>query len=139
MRFRNAIKVTRQWAYFTGLNPYPEPVDAAKPSKEEATAIVQWEYEDSVASYLLLQRLPDTTEMRLANCETTRERWALVTQEYQAKSAYVQADLRQAFLDMCCTKGGDTRDFLASLCCKRKELAAAGVLVTEKEYKHTIL
>ena len=71
MRFSNAMKVTRRWAYFTGLNPYPEPVDAAKPSREEATAIVQWEYEDSVASYLLLQRLPDITEMRLAHCTTT--------------------------------------------------------------------
>src|SRR6267154_2287203 len=139
MCFGNAMKVTRQWAYFTGLNPYPKPVDAAKPTKEEATAIVQWEYEDSVASYLLSQRLPDTTEMRLANCKTTQERWALVTQEYQAKSAYVQADLHQAFLDMRCTKGGNMRDFLASLCCKHEELAAAGVLVTEKEYEHTIL
>jgi hypothetical protein len=36
-------------------------------------AIVQWEYEDSVASYYLSQRLPDTTEMRLANCSTTSD------------------------------------------------------------------
>jgi hypothetical protein len=40
---------------------------------------------------------------------------------------------------MQCTKGGDVREFLASLCCKRKELAAAGVSVTEKEYECTIL
>ena len=31
------------------------------------------------------------------------------------------------------------RDFLASLCCKCEELAAAGVSVTEKEYERTIL
>jgi len=56
--------------------PVSEPMDAAKPSKEEATAIVQWEYEDSVASYLLSQRLPDTTEMRLAKLRNHPERWA---------------------------------------------------------------
>src|SRR6267154_5937145 len=126
MCFSNAMKVTRRWAYFMGLNPYPEPVDMAKPTKEEATTIVQWEYEDSVASYLLSQRLPDITKMQLTYCTTTQERWTLVTKEYQAKSAYAQADLHQAFLDMHCTKGGDVREFLANLCCKRKELAAAG-------------
>jgi hypothetical protein len=31
------------------------------------------------------------------------------------------------------------REFLANLCCKRKELAAAGVSVTEKEYEGTII
>jgi hypothetical protein len=40
---------------------------------------------------------------------------------------------------MRCTKGGDVREFLSSLCYKREELAAAGVVVTEKEYKRTIL
>jgi len=139
MRFSNAMKVMRRWAYFTGLNPYPDPVDAAKPTKDEVAAIIQWEYEDSVASYFLSQRLPDTTEMRLANCSNTQERWDMVTKEYQAKSVFAQADLQQAFLDMRCTKGGDVREFLASLCCKREELAAAGVTVTEKEYKRTIL
>ena len=133
------MKVTRQWAYFTGINPYPEPVDASQPTKDEAAAIVQWEYEDSVASYLLSQRLPDTTEMRLASCSTTKERWDLVTREYQARSAYAQADLHQAFLEMRCAKGGDVREFLASLCCKREELAAAGVSVTDKECERTIL
>ena len=139
MRFSNAMKVTRRWAYFTGLNPRPEPADAAQPTKEEAAAIIQWEYEDSVASYYLSQKLPDTTEMRLANCSTTKERWDIVTKEYQAKSAYAQADLHQAFLEMRCTKGGDVKEFLASLCCKREELAATGVPVTEKEYERTIL
>ena len=139
MRFSNAMKVTRRWGYFTGIHPCPEPTNPTKPTKEETAAIVQWEYEDSVASYYLSQRLPDITEMRLANCSTTKERWAMVTKEYQAKSTYAQADLHQAFLEMRCTKGGDVREFLASLCCKREELAAAGVTVTDKEYERTIL
>ena len=36
-------------------------------------------------------------------------------------------------------KGGDVRKFLASLGCKREELAVAGVKVLDDEYKHTIL
>ena len=63
----------------------------------------------------------------------------MVTSKYMARSAYVQADLHQSFLDMHCAKGGDIREFLSSLCYKKEELAAAGISITTKEYEHTIL
>ena len=92
------------------------------------------EYEDSVVSYLLSQRLPDTTEMRLANCSTTKERWDLVDKRVPSQERIrTGRPLQQAFLEMYdAPREGDVREFLASLCYKRKELAAAGVLVTEK-------
>ena len=40
---------------------------------------------------------------------------------------------------MQCVKGEDVRVFLTSLCCRRDELATAGVQVSEKEYERTIL
>ena len=40
---------------------------------------------------------------------------------------------------MQCIKGEDIQKFLANLCYKREELAAAGVQVIDKEYKYTIL
>lgn len=139
MRFRDAMKVTRRWPYFTGAKPHPKPTDVSKPTDAEIEAAEKWEHEDSVASYLLSQRLPDTTIMRLSSCITTKDRWDSVTQEYQAKSAYAQADLHQAFLEMRCAKGGDVREFLGNLCYKKEELAAAGVVITDKEYERTIL
>ena len=36
-------------------------------------------------------------------------------------------------------KGSDVREFLANLCCKREELAATGVKVSDDEYQCTIL
>ena len=36
-------------------------------------------------------------------------------------------------------KGEDVWEFLANLCYKREDLAAAGVSVTDDEYKHIIL
>jgi gag-polypeptide of LTR copia-type len=133
------MKVMRRWPYFIGLCPCPVPKDAANPTTDEADLIAKWEYEDSVASYLLSQRLLNTTEICLTNCSTTMERWDMVTKEYQVKSTFAQADLRQVFLDMQCAKGGNVREFLTSLGCKREELAAAGVKVTEEEYKQMIL
>lgn len=80
-----------------------------------------------VAGYLLL---PDSIVLHFNNCCTARKRWEMVSKEDLARSAYAQADLHQSFLEMCCTKGEDVREFLARLCCKREELAAAGVQVT---------
>jgi hypothetical protein len=40
---------------------------------------------------------------------------------------------------MRCAKGADVREFLTSLCYKHEELAAAGVLITDEDYKRTIL
>ena len=54
----------------------------------EIEAATEWEYQDSVASYLLSQRLPDTTVMHLNGHATMEEQWTAVTMEYQAKSAY---------------------------------------------------
>ena len=134
------MKVTHYWAYFTGLRAQPSPpIDEDNPTEEEIEAIEKWEYEDSVASYLLSQCLPNTTIMHLSTCSTTKEHWDMVTLEYQAKSAYVQANLHQSFLEMHYTRGGDIQEFLASLCYKQEELAAASVHVTDKEYECTIL
>jgi hypothetical protein len=63
----------------------------------------------------------------------------MVSKDYQAKNIYTQADLHQAFLEMCCVKGANVKEFLMRLCCKHEELVAAKVLVTEKEYERTIL
>ena len=93
----------------------------------EIEAATEWEYQDSVASYLMSQCLPDTTVMCLNGHVTMEERWTAVTMEYQAKSAYAQTDLHQAFLDMHCIKGGDVHEFLTNLGYKREELAAAGI------------
>src|SRR5258707_12447171 len=62
----------------------------------------------------------------------------MVTKEYQAKSAYAQANLHQSFLEMRCAKGGDVREFLGNRCYKREELAASGVDITDNEYERTL-
>ena len=133
------MKVTRRWQYFTGTYPQPIPTDHDHPTKDETDTMIQWDYDDAVSSFFLSQKLPDTAEICLVNCTSTKEQWDVVTKEYQAKSAFAQGDLCQAFLDMKCTKGGDVREFLISLGCKREELAAAGVRITKEKYKQTIL
>ena len=113
--------------------------DSKNPTNAEIEAGEQWEHEDTVASYLLSQCLPDVTVMHIVNCTCAQDCWELITKEFQAKSKYMQANLHQSFLDMHCARGGDICKFLASLSYKKEMLAAAGVHVMEREHEHTIL
>jgi hypothetical protein len=62
-----------------------------------------------------------------------------LTTKYQAKSSYAQNDLKQLFLNMHCVKGEDVRTFLKGLQYKHDELAAAGVTVSNHNYRCTVL
>jgi len=55
------------------------------------------------------------------------------------QSVYAQNNLEKAFFNMACTKGENIQVFLTALRCKHKELAAAGVRITQKEYQRTVL
>src|SRR6266852_2511804 len=92
MRFRDAMKAMHRWAYFAGHKPCPKPKDTGKPTDAEVDAAEKWEYKDSMATHLLFQRLPNSIVMRLSRCCTAHEQWEAITREYQAKSAFAQAD-----------------------------------------------
>ena len=93
MHFWSVMKPTCQWAYFTGEEPCPRPKGTSKPTSTEIEATEIWEYKDTIAQYLLSQHLPDSTVMCLSKCQTAFEQWETITQEYQAKSTFAQADL----------------------------------------------
>jgi hypothetical protein len=138
-RFRQAMRANRRWGYFEGTKLRPIPKNSAKPTEEEAEAAERWDHEDLVAAFLLAQRLPDATAMHLEQFPTAQARWSILSQEYTAKSAYAQNDLEDAFLEMRCPQGGDVRDFLTSLRHKREQLTAAGVQITNRDYRRTVL
>src|ERR1700730_18507616 len=119
IRFRQAMQANRRWGHFKGTKLHPTPKNSAKPTEEEAEATERWDHEDLIASFLLAQRLPDTTAMHLEQFPTAQARWSILSQEYTAKSAYAQNDLEDAFLEMRCPRGGDVRGFLRSLRHKR--------------------
>jgi len=139
MRFQEAMQVTRRWPYFEGTIPCPSPKDPVKVPDDERKALDDWKFEDLAARYLLSQRLPDSIAIRLHSLTTAKARWDHLVFEFTAQSIYAQNDLEEAFFNMACTKGEDIRVFLTALRCKREELAAAGVRITQREYQRTIL
>src|SRR5438445_11378357 len=77
--------------------------------------------------------------MDMEKYPTMKQQWDVISVLFAAKSEYAKTDLHQAFLNMRCPKGGDVREFLTTLRKRRHELKAAGVTITEPEYKSTIL
>ena len=139
MRFREAMQANRRWGFFDGTRARPTPVDSSNITTDEQEAMDKWDYDDQVARYLLSQRLPDSTAVRMGPYSTAKARWDRVSTEFTAKSVYAQNDLESAFYEMRCQKGEDVRVFLTNLWYKREELAAAGVLITDRDYQRTVL
>jgi hypothetical protein len=44
-----------------------------------------WDHRDVVACYLLSQRLPNSTFLRLSTCPTARVRWQRLAKDYTVK------------------------------------------------------
>ena len=86
-RFQEAMRVAQQWGHFNGTSARPVPKIVDAPTKEEDEALKAWDHEDIVAGYLLSQRLPDLTLLRLSACPTARARWEHLSEKHSAKGS----------------------------------------------------
>lgn len=139
IRFRKAMVAINRWGYFDGTNTCPVQKDAAHPTNAKSEAIKRWEHEDAVAQWLLFQRLPDSAVLCLDEYPTAKAQWDELVEENRVSSAYVEADLVQAFREMCCPSGGDVRTFIKDLQCRRRELVAVDVQVTDDAFRRVLL
>ena len=100
------MQASRRWGFFDGSNLRPSPSDPLNVTSDKIEAMEKWDHNDLVARYLLLQRLPDSTAVRVGPIPNARLRWDRVQDEFVAKSIYTQNDLETAFYDMRCPRGG---------------------------------
>lgn len=112
MRFQEAMEANQKWGHFDGSATRPVPKDDKNPTADETKAVSEWNQNEVMARYLLSQRLPDSTAVRLKGLASAKER---------------------SFSEMCCPRGGDVRSFLGSMRVKREELAAVGVTMSRLE------
>jgi hypothetical protein len=127
------------WDYFNGSDTHPIPNDLSNITNAEKLDCKQWDREDVIAQCLLRQRLPNETAIDMEGFPTAEVQWSTLNALFTTKSIYTKADLHQAFLDMCCLKGGNVREYLTSLKMKCHELKVANISVTNTEYQRTIL
>ena len=139
MCFQEAMEANLKWSHFDGSATRPVPKDAKNPTDDEKKSGLAWDQDEVMARYLLSQRLPDSTAVRLKGLASAKERWDKVKAEFSVKSQYAKADMLTSFSEMRCPRGGDVRSFLGSMRVKREELAAVGVTMSDKEYRSAII
>jgi len=106
-RFRRAMTLAGRWGYLDSSDARPVPKDPDNPTDTEKSEGKQWVCDDTIAQCLLSQRLPDELAMDMEKYPTVKEQWDVISVLFAAKSEYAKTDLRQAFLNMRCLKGGD--------------------------------
>jgi hypothetical protein len=133
------MEANQKWGHFYGSAARPVPANTAAIEAEEKVAMAAWDQDEVVSRYLLSQRLPDSTAVRLKPLTSVKERWDKVKSEFSVKSQYAETDLLTVFTEMRCPRSGDVCTFLGQMHVKREELAAVSVTMTEKEYRSAII
>ena len=139
MRFQEAMEANQKWGHFIGSIARPVPADVNKPTNAEKKAMSEWDQDETISCYLLSQRLPNSTAVHLKSLATAKECWDKVKSKFSIKSQYTEADMLTSFSEMRCPHGGDVCAFLGSMRVKREELAAAGITMSDKEYRSAII
>ncbi|KAF8984487.1 hypothetical protein BDQ17DRAFT_1183054, partial [Cyathus striatus] len=88
-RFIAAMKAQKVWKHFTG--------DATKPA-EDSTESAAWQEKEDLASYLLMQKLPDLILVKYLSKPTVAQMWSGIVNEFTSKSVIMQTNLHMKFL-----------------------------------------
>jgi len=78
MRFQEAMEANQKWGHFDGSVTRPAPSDVDKPTDDEKTDMAAWDHDETISRYMLSQRLPDSTAVRLKSLATAKERHCLL-------------------------------------------------------------
>jgi hypothetical protein len=139
LRFQEAMEANYKWGHFDRSSKRPASVDPDKPTDEEKAVQVDWDQNETVAKYLLTQRMLDSAAVRLRPITLVVDRWTKVKNEYSITSQYAEVDLLTAFSELRCSAVSKVWTFLRQMHMKCEELAAVGVEVTGKEYQSALL
>ena len=136
IRFTRAVQSKGVWSHLEGTAAKPV---ASGTNPPDATELVAWLKDESIALDLLTQRIPDSTVIRTASQTDAAAMWKEIIREYTEKGTYAQTDLRTKFLESKCPDKGDVRVWLDSLRVQKEELVQVGVAIDEKDFRSTII
>ena len=82
--FQNAMEVKEKWTHFDTKNTRPTDKVLAE----------EWDKDERMAKYMLTQRLPDSTIIRVQKFTTVAMQWEVIVKEYTEKGESVQTEMR---------------------------------------------
>jgi hypothetical protein len=138
-RFTIAVKAKRVWDHFDGSSIEPQPVDPNAPTSNEAQAQKEWWEREDFAMYLITQKIEDSTLRKHASHDTVAKLWAAIVAEFTQKSQMAQAHLRSELMAMRAKGGTSLHTEFDRLCSAHDDCLAAGVTISEDEYRSIII
>ncbi|KIY44252.1 hypothetical protein FISHEDRAFT_23367, partial [Fistulina hepatica ATCC 64428] len=102
-------------------------------SASDAPKAETWDGDEASARNYLIQKVPDSTVLRIAKAATVADAWKMITDEYSAKGQALETELRTQFTEMKCGPKANVRTFLEELITRRENLARSSVTITDKE------
>ena len=100
------------WSHLEGTAAKPVATGTTSP---DATELMAWLKDESIALDLLTQQIPGSTVICTASQTDTAAMWKDIVHEYTEKGTYAQTDLRTKFLELKCPDKGDVQVWLDSL------------------------
>lgn len=161
-----ALKYKEKWGHFDGSKQRPvavlanpqvaaDPNDPQQVTAAEAANVIalqalnnstafrrqvaQWDKDDNLAYFLLLQKIPPNIVERIQSLSTVREKWNQIIFDLTDRSIHARAQLRSEFQEMRCPRNGNVSDYLDNVRSKRNTIAMCGVSVSNDEYVATIV
>src|SRR5437660_4586973 len=92
-----------------------------KPSQIQLKEIAIWRRHENTCRQMLARAIPDSIMWKIINEDTVAEMWKIISQEFESKTALMQADLRQRLHSLKCDENGNVRTHLEHLRMMREE------------------
>ena len=109
-RFLIAVEQKDVLGQFDRSNPKPSPLkeDATETEKKKHTKeLASWQKKESLAKYLLMQKLPDSMFMKYLQKGTVADIWSAIVEEFTVKSMLMCSNLHLEFINMRYKKGAN--------------------------------
>ncbi len=142
-RFTIAVQQKRVWGQFDGTSPRPSeassPTSSVTASEEQKKKLSDWNERETLAKYLLTQKLPDSIFTKYLRKDTVAEIWSALVTEFTQKSMIMKSNLHSEFMALRYQKGADLRLEFDRVRAKYEALMNAGVPVSSDDYRTLII
>jgi len=140
-RFTIAVQQKEVYGHFDGSATKPTMPDGltgdAKTAKEKE--ILMWNKKETLAKYLLTQKLPDQIYAKYISKTSAHDMWKGLVTEFTKKSMLMKANLHAEFMQLRYQKNTDLRNEFDRVRMKYVALLNAGIPVSADDYRSLIL
>ena len=107
--------------------------------KAHTKELAVWQKKECLAHYLLIQKLPDSTDTKYMQKTSMAEMWEAIVMEFMHKSMHMQSNLHTEFMGMRYQKGANLQLEFNRVRVKYETLLNVGIKISDNNYHLLII